>query len=196
MFLVSTIRTAAPTALVYAAITTVMMITAASAAQEGFKPIKETDSVTVKATIEAIDKATRIVTLKGPKGNSVALYADESVKRFNELNVGDEVTATYSESLAVNVRKPGTAGPPQKVETVTPRPGKPGATASVQETLTVTVEEIDRPAKTVTVKGPEGRVQSFHVRDLNNLQGVKVGDRVDISYTRALLLKVDPPSPK
>jgi hypothetical protein len=34
------------------------------------------------------------------------------------------------------------------------------------------------------------------VRDLKNLQGVKVGDKVDISFTQALLLKVDPPAPK
>jgi hypothetical protein len=196
MFLLRTLRTAVLTPLMFVVITATMMITAASAAQEEMKSIKETESVTVKATIEAIDKATRMVTLKGPKGNSVALHADESVKRFNDLKVGDEVTATYSESVAVSVRKPGEAAPAKKSESVTARPGKPGATATVQQTITVSVEEIDRPAKTVTVKGPEGGVHIFRVRDLKNLQGVKVGDRVDISFTQALLLKVDPPAPK
>jgi Cu/Ag efflux protein CusF len=191
----STARTAVLTAFVFMVITAAMMITAASA-QEEMKSIKETESVTLKATIEAIDKATRMVTLKGPKGNSVAVYADERVKRFDELKVGDEVTATYSESVALSVRKPGEAAPPKQTESVTPRAGKPGATATVQQTITVSVEEIDRPAKTVTVKGPEGGVHTFRVRDLKNLQGVKVGDKVDISFTQALLLKVDPPAPK
>ena len=163
-----------------------------SAAQEALKSISETQSVTVKATIEAIDKDKRIVTLKGPKGNSVAVYADERVKRFNDLKVGDEVTATYSESMAVSVRKPGEPAPVQEKITLTPRKGKPGATATVQQTLSVSVEEIDRPAQTVTVKGPEGRVVSFRVRDSKNLQGLKVGDKVDVTLTQALLLKVDP----
>jgi Cu/Ag efflux protein CusF len=191
MSLFSTIRIAVLTALVFVAITAT-----ASAAQEAIKSIAETESVTVKATIEAIDKNTRMVTLKGPKGNSVAVYADESVKRFNDLKVGDEVTATYSESVAVSVRKPSEAAPPKKTESVTARQGKPGATATVQQTITVSVEEIDRPAKTVTVKGPEGRVHTCRVRDVKNLQGVKVGDKVDISFTQALLLKVDPPATK
>ncbi len=196
MSLLNPIRTPVLMALVSALIAACMMITTASAAQEELKSIKETESVTVKATIEAIDKNTRIVTLKGPRGNSVAVHADESVKRFSDLKVGDEVTATYSESVAVSVRKPGEAAPPKNTESITARPGKPGATATVQETITVSVEEIDRPAKTVTVKGPEGRVHTFRVRDVKNLQGVKVGDKVDISFTQALLLKVDPPAPK
>src|SRR4026208_2344444 len=46
--------------------------------------------VSITATIEAIDKTNRIVTLKGPKGNLVDTYVDESYKRFNQLKVGDQ----------------------------------------------------------------------------------------------------------
>jgi Cu/Ag efflux protein CusF len=196
MSLFYSMRPAGLARFVFLVISAALAIVATPAAQEEMKSIKETESITLKATIEAIDKAARIVTLKGPKGNSVSLYADEGVKRFNDLKVGDEVTATYSESVAVSVRKPGEPAPPKKSESITPRPGKPGATATVQQTITVSVEEIDRPAKTVTVKGPEGRVHTFRVRDPKNLQGVKVGDKVDISFTQAFLLKVDPPAAK
>src|SRR4029450_12061345 len=51
--------------------------------------------VTITATIEAIDQTTRIVTLKGPKGNLVDTYVDESSKRFDQLKVGDQVKAQY-----------------------------------------------------------------------------------------------------
>ena len=41
-----------------------------------------TKPVTLSATIEAIDKSTRMITLKGPQGNLATVYADSSVKRF------------------------------------------------------------------------------------------------------------------
>jgi Cu/Ag efflux protein CusF len=169
-----------------AAITTVLT----AAAQEP-KKLSETESVTVKATIEAIDKTNRIVTLKGPKGNSVDVYADETVKRFDELKVGDVIAATYSESIALQVRKPGEPGPDKERVVVRPSGGAPGGSVSHYKTTTVTIEEIDRAAPSVTVKGPEGNTYSFRVRDVKRLANLKVGDKVDITYTVALLLKVD-----
>jgi hypothetical protein len=167
-----------------------------SVAMQEQKPLSTSESVTAKATVEAIDKTNRIVTLKGPKGNLVMVKADPSVKRFDELNVGDVVTATYTESIAVKVRKPGEADPDKNSETVTPGKGvKPGATVTREQTITVTVEDIDRTAPSVTVKGPEGNVMSFRVRDPQRLETLKVGDKVDITFTQALLLKADPATP-
>jgi hypothetical protein len=48
---------------------------------------------TVKATVEAIEKATRSLTLKGPEGNYVNVTVPEEVKRFDSLKVGDTITA-------------------------------------------------------------------------------------------------------
>ena len=47
--------------------------------------------VKLTATITAIDKATRDVTLKGPQGNEVTLTAGPDVKNFDKLKVGDQV---------------------------------------------------------------------------------------------------------
>jgi Cu/Ag efflux protein CusF len=153
------------------------------------KPI--TESVTIKATIEAIDQTTKRVTLKGPKGNFVEVDAS-GAPRFDQLKVGDVVTATYSESLAVHVRKPGDPAPTTGSDSVTPRAGAPGATASRQRTVTVTVQAIDPKTPSVTIKTPDARVLTFRVENPKNLEGVKVGDQVDVTYTEALLLKVDP----
>jgi hypothetical protein len=142
--------------------TPMLIVPSPSFAQEELNSVAATQSVTVKVTIEAIDRATRIVTLKGLKGNSVAVHADERVKRFNDLKVGDEVVATYSESVAVNRRRSGEAIP---AKGFTPDTQKPGGTTTVQQTITISVEGIDRPAQRLTVKGPEGHVVSFRVRD-------------------------------
>ena len=170
---------------------TAALAVAATVAAQVPKRLSKSESVTVKATIEAINPTDRTVTLKGPQGNLVVVQADKKVKRFDKLKVGDEVTATYTESIAVRVRKPGEAAPLKEASGINLREGKPGATATQEETMSVTIENIDLAAPSVTVKGPEGRVVSFRVRDVKNLEGLKVGDTVDITYTRALLLKAD-----
>ena len=80
-------------------------------ASTGQKPAPGSTPVTRTATIEAIDKANRTVTLKGPTGNREEIKAPEQMEGFNSLKVGDQVTATYFTAIAVNVRKPGDPAP-------------------------------------------------------------------------------------
>jgi Cu/Ag efflux protein CusF len=44
-----------------------------------------------------------------------------------------------------------------------------------------------------TIKFGDGRVMSFRVEDPKNLAGYKVGDKVDVTYTQALAISVEPP---
>lgn len=158
------------------------------------KPVIRSKSVTVQSTIVEIDKTHRIVTLKGPSGNLVDVYAPEKVKRFLDLKVGDVVTVTYTESLAFRVRKPGEAAPPKQMSGVNLRQGKPGATSTQQRTVSVSVEAVDKSVPSITVKDGEGHVTSFLVKDAKNLEGVNAGDKIDITYTLGVLVKADTPT--
>jgi Cu/Ag efflux protein CusF len=161
-------------------------------AQKAQEAAKAAAPTSMTATIEAIDVANRLVTLKGPDGNLAEVYVDESHKRFNDLKVGDQVKASYYESLAVNVRKPGDPAPTSGIkEAITPRVGGPGGTISQQATITVTIMALDPAVPSVTVKGPKGNVMSMRIKDPKRLEGIKVGDTVDVTYTRALLISVD-----
>jgi hypothetical protein len=160
-----------------------------AAAQTMPKPL--TEKVTVTATIEAIDRANRLVTLKGEKGNVQTLQVGQQMKRFDELKVGDSVRATYMESVAVVVRQPGQPAPTSG-SAVTRSTGTPGATAAVQETVTVTVVSVDKAKQAVTVKRKDGSEVSMRVENPKYLEAVKPGDTVDITYTRALLVEVEP----
>jgi Cu/Ag efflux protein CusF len=174
------------------------MCAAPAAAQTGAAaqpPAQSVQSapVTLTATIEAIDQTNRLVTLKGPKGNLADVYVGPEYKRFNELKVGDTVKATYYESLVTSVRKPGDPAPTAGVQTTeTPRAGAPGQTIAKQVTIPVTIMALDPSVPSVTVKGPKGNVLSFRVQDPKRLEGIKVGDTVDVTYTQAILLSVDP----
>ena len=171
------------------AMTAAMLGGATLAAQP---PKAITDSVTVTATVEAIDKTNRLVTLKGESGKLVTVEVDTAVRRFNQLKVGDRIRATYYESLAINVRKPGDPAPKAYDTAFGRLPGdKPGAKGVIKETVSVTVLAIDKPNKSVTIKRKDGSELSMRVENPAYLDMVKPGDTVDITYARGLLLKAE-----
>ena len=74
---------------------------------KGAKPaVYAVGAVDVTATVQAIDRTKRTVTLKGPEGNAVAVKVDKSVKAFDTLKVGDSIHARYTEAIAISVEKP------------------------------------------------------------------------------------------
>jgi hypothetical protein len=65
------------------------------------------DKVTKTATVEAIERSTRALTLKGAEGNYVTVTVPTSVQRFDAIKVGDTLTATYYENIVLRVKRPG-----------------------------------------------------------------------------------------
>jgi len=54
-----------------------------------------------------------------------------------------------------------------------------------------TIEGLDRPTETVTLKGPLGRYASVRVADPGNLPHLRIGDTVLVTYTEALAIAVE-----
>ncbi|HTP26260.1 MAG TPA: copper-binding protein [Anaeromyxobacteraceae bacterium] len=65
------------------------------------------------------------------------------------------------------------------------KPEVPSFQMSHEETVTGTIEAIDKKASTVTLRGPENTV-TFKVRDRANLKKAKVGDQVVAKYHESL----------
>ena len=157
------------------------------------KPVTHTEAVELTTTIEAIDHTARLVTLKDADGATETIHAGPEVKRFDELKVGDKLTFRYYESIAYRIRKPGEApsAPASGKPALTRGTGpKPGGTLSQQETATVTIKAIDMKVPSVTVLAKDGHTASFKVEDKKNLEGLKVGDKVEITYTEAVMISV------
>ena len=159
------------------------------------KPVTQAAAVTQTFVIDAIDYSTRLVTLRDPEGQSQTIFCGPEVERFNALKVGDKVTFRYYESVVYQIRKPGSASsPPSAASGVVRTPGeRPGATISQQMTATVMVNAVDMKVPSVTVTSADGRKMSFKVEDPKNLQDVKAGDQVEITYTQALAINVASP---
>jgi Cu/Ag efflux protein CusF len=149
-------------------------------------------TVTVSATIQAIDETNRLVTLKFEDGTVKTVLAGPEVRRFNELKIGDKVTFQYSESAIVELHKADASAPTSSMkEGIARSTGpKPGGMMAQQVTATVTVEAIDSALPSITVKTDDGSHVTYHVQNKNNLEGVEVGDRIEITFTRALMISV------
>jgi Cu/Ag efflux protein CusF len=158
------------------------------------KPITEKETVTIKATIDAIEREARLITFKDKDGNYETIYAGPEVKRFDELKVGDKVTFKYTESIVFQLRKPGEPAPASgdgEVAIVRNPTEKPSGSMTEQATATVTVKAIDKKVPSVTVETEDGRTMLFKVEKKDRLKGVAPGDRVVITYTTALLVSVE-----
>ena len=150
------------------------------------------ETQTISATVEAINVTTRTLTMKGPKGNIVDIVVPESVKRFPEIKVGDTLTARYYENLVIRKKQPGEKDVDTAAEGVTPgRGARPAGTAATQRTITATITALDPKVPSITLSGPNKWTYSARIEDRKVLDQVKVGDKVDLTWTEALLLNFD-----
>ena len=149
-------------------------------------------STRATAKVTQLDLASRTMTIQTPDGQDHTFVVDGSVKNLPQVKVGDTVVATYTEALAFEVKKGGTAGASGAVAGGTAEPGKrPAGVIGRQVTVTVSITAIDPTVPSVTFTGPQGNSRTIKVRDPKKLEGVSVGDTVDITYTEALALKVE-----
>jgi hypothetical protein len=149
----------------------------------------------VTATVEAIEASTRTVTLKKDDGTYVTTVAPDTFKQFSTLKIGDKVQARYYENLVLRVKKPGEKDVDTAQAAVTPSVTT-GGTQAKQRTITATITAIDDKAPSITFSGPNGWKYSSRVEDRKALAQVKVGDKVDITWTEALLVSIESPAKK
>lgn len=155
--------------------------------------VSKSNSVTATATIQAIDITSRTLTLRLENGQEDTFSVGPEVKRFNEMKVGDTIKVTYYESLVFQVRKPGEKVDPASVDVALNRAKSalPAGTLSVQDKMTVTVKAIDPAVPSVTVTTQDGRTVVRKIENKKNIEGLKVGDQIDITYTRALVSSIE-----
>ena len=150
--------------------------------------------VKITATITAIDKSTRDVTLKGPEGNLVTVTAGPEVKNFDQLKVGDKVDLQYLEALTLELKKGGgmIVGRTEKAGAASAMPGeKPAAGAGRQVTIVADVVALDPTKQIVTLKGPQ-RTVDLRIADPEQFKRIAKGDQVEAKYTQAVALTVEP----
>jgi Cu/Ag efflux protein CusF len=152
------------------------------------------NTVKITASVQAVDYANRTVTLKGPRGKVVTLAVAPEVRNFDQMKAGDSVVVRYVEALSLELKKGGT-GVTERVESqdsARAQPGeRPAGAVARQVKATANVIAVNRKTQVVTLRGPKQTVD-LKVRDPKQLKLVKVGDRVEATYTEAMAISVEP----
>ena len=175
----------------------VALLVATSAGAQAPDPAKpgvvEAEVVKLQATVTAVDRADRTVTLRGEDGSEVEIALSDQVKNFDQIKTGDKVTATMYEATAIFVSE--SKGQPTAMNegvVQVARPGeKPGGVTTDVTEVTATVESVDAAKHIVKVKGPEGHIRTIKVgNDVKNLAAVKKGDQLVVRHTEEVAIAV------
>ena len=149
----------------------------------------------ISAQVVGLEKSTRTVTLKGPQGNVVDLVAGADVKNFDQIKLGDMVVARYVEALTLELKTTkGPLGEPKVTEgAASAKTGeRPGVVGAREVTVLAEVVAVEPAKSSISLKGPKGNVVALDVQNPDQFKVVKVGDQVEVTYTEALALSVEP----
>jgi hypothetical protein len=148
----------------------------------------------MSAKVIAIDPAQRTITLQGASGKTRTIEVGDKVRNFDQIKVGDTVHAKYTQALALEIKKGGGAlSAPVEEGAITPAPApgaKPGGTVARKLTATAEVVAVDPAKQMVTLRGPQGNEMDVKAEDPSQLQNIKKGDHVQVTYVEALAIKV------
>ena len=151
------------------------------------------DGIQLQGKIKSIDKKTRSVVIVGAQGNEVFMTLGEEARNFDQLRVGDLVTLTYVQALALELRKVENKVKSERIEseeTVRSKLGeKPAGAVKRSIRVIADVVAVNPKAKTVTLRGPKQTVE-VAVEDPARFKEIKVGDQVEALYIEAVALEV------
>jgi len=161
------------------------------------KPGKgEAELIVVTATVKAIDKKKRVVTLKYPDGNTAKIKCGPEVRNFAQIRVGDEVKAQFLESVELFVADQAEKPAAERTSDLAraPKGAKPGFAAVESVEVKATVESINYKTRDVVLKGPEGNTQKIKAGpEVKRLNEIKQGDTVVARLTKAISITVSKP---
>jgi hypothetical protein len=148
----------------------------------------------LSATVKAVDRATRSITVQDASGATETFVAPPEMKRFDEIAPGDTIAAEVSQTLLLEYQPPGSETvEPTLVVAAERQPAQaaPGGTATAGVRSTVTITSIDLSSRLVGFQGPNGR--SFQVKASPELkiEKLKVGDRLIATYLEATALRLE-----
>lgn len=152
-----------------------------------------TEAIQLQGKVKSIDKQARSVVVIGAQGAEVVFTLPPEARNFDQIRVGDLVTLTYVQAVALELRRVQTNGIRERIESTDAVQSKPGAkpAAGIERTVTVIADvvAVNPKAQTVTLRGPQRTVE-LTVKDPAVLKAVKVGNQVEAIFTEAIGLEV------
>ncbi len=170
----------------------------AGCSQQPPAPTQLLDSQEVTATVTALDPAARLITLSSPEDGEITFLVGEEVRNLEQVQVGDRVTLGFYSGLAAEVADADSGGAVAVGAGARAAPGeRPAGVDSVTVSGIVTIEGVDTRRNTVSFRGEDGLMRAVDVNrpEMREfIRGLRQGDKVRLTYTEALAVRVQPAS--
>lgn len=169
---------------------------AESAASAGYG---ESDLVSVRATVTALDLEKHTITLAGPEGGEVTMTFGKNVANIDKIKVGDPVIARYYEAVTYVLSPPNTKLPEDSLAAATastPPGGLPAGAVATRLTVTGLIVGVNQHAHTISLVDPDGgKVRTLAVKSAEGqemMKTIKVGDTITAYFSEALAVAIEP----
>lgn len=169
---------------------------ASDQAEAPAKPRTIEQTVEATATVVAIDKARREVTLKNEDGEQNKIVVGPEMQRFDEIGVGDTVRAKYTVGMTAELRAPTEEEKKEPFLALqgggrSPEGTAPAAGAARMFRIVATIEALDRTTQTATLKGPDDMYLTVKVPEVEILSKPRIGDTVVVSVAESVALSLE-----
>ena len=156
----------------------------------------EPQSATLNARVQAISRKNRILTLKFPDEKVAKVRCENSVTNFDQIGVGDNVSADFLDD--VEVYSPGPNGKPiwDDVKEIkkAPKGTRPGSVILRPYEYTGTVQTIDLNSRRLTLKGIDGKtIRVTGNSQVSRFAEIKPGDKLVARFLDVAKIRVSPP---
>jgi hypothetical protein len=152
--------------------------------------VVETRKIT--AVVAAVDRATRKVTLRGPRGGQRVIEAGPEVN-LDGIDVGDSVEAVVMQSVAVTIDpegSPTSATATSNVAVVPQGAAEPGVIVADTVDITARVVAVDLETRELVLEDLEGRNEVVHVGPGPDLTRIEPGQSLRIKMSETIAIGV------
>ncbi len=160
-------------------------------------PTEMSRTASATATVEAVNRRTREVTLRMEDGESETFTAPAGMRNFAQIRRGDRVVAQMTGAVSLALAAPGSASAPVgSLATGRRAEGeRPGIGAMSAIGFRARVQAVNPATGRVTFAGPSGEVRSIVARTPEVREFVRrlaPGDEVDVGLAQLTSLTVEP----
>ncbi|MCH7226051.1 hypothetical protein [Haloferula sp. A504] len=163
--------------------------------EEGVPGGKFSETTTITATVTGIDAETRKITFVTPKGRKFTSTAGPEVLNFDQIRLGDQLTATLTDEVVIRMARPD-----ERVEEfleldadLAKAGDKPGMETVTTSQMVATITSLSTRQRKVTLAFPDGDTQRVKVRPDVHLDQFQKGDRVVIQLTEIFAISLKKP---
>jgi len=169
--------------------------TSSSTHQQGVPGGTLVETAKLKASVVAIDTVGRKVTLATQEGKQKTITCGPEVINFDQIRVGDHVQVTVASKLELAMADAGALPIDASLAQVAlaPEGAKPGGVMTETQEYTATITDINLRRRQATLRLPDDTTRTFTVRPDVDLSQRKVGEKVSVRVTVAVVISVEKP---